>query len=125
MNKTNTNAIKIDTDIIRNIVCFLKENEQYGDDWCEEIAELDKVIDFFDNNWQYYVADFIDSDGGTYSIAFKSKPNPTIDEVTRHFADDMKVLGYDNVNDFYEVDENEVYTGYDTSNIDNWPVCGY
>lgn len=35
----------IDTDIIYNIVNFLEENEQYGDDWSAEIAELNKIID--------------------------------------------------------------------------------
>lgn len=34
-------------------------------------------------------------------------------------------FGYDHVHDFYEVDEQEVYYDYDTTNIDNWPVCGY
>ena len=35
----------IDTDIIYNIINFLLENEDYGDDWSVEIAELNKVID--------------------------------------------------------------------------------
>lgn len=35
----------INTDTIRNIIAFLAENEQYGDDWGEEIAELEKIID--------------------------------------------------------------------------------
>ena len=41
------NEIKneINADIIRNVISFLAENEQYGDDWSEEIAELDKVLD--------------------------------------------------------------------------------
>lgn len=36
---------KINTDIIRDIIAFLAENEQYGDDWGDGIAELEKVID--------------------------------------------------------------------------------
>lgn len=76
-------------------------------------------------DWKYYVAEFLDRDGSTYSIAFKSKPNPTMDEVTHHFTEDMQFFGYDHVHDFYEVDEQEVYYNYDTTNIDNWPVCGY
>lgn len=36
---------EIDPDKIRNIITFLSENEQYGDDWSEEIAELDKLLD--------------------------------------------------------------------------------
>lgn len=35
----------IDTDIIYNIINFLLQNEDYGDDWDAEIAELNKVID--------------------------------------------------------------------------------
>ena len=41
---------EINTDIIRNIISFLAANEQYGDDWHEEIAELDKVIDIVEGN---------------------------------------------------------------------------
>lgn len=50
-NMTNGNAAikNINADIIRNIAAFLHENEQYGDDWSEEIAELDKVIDLLDS----------------------------------------------------------------------------
>lgn len=40
--------MNINTDILRNIATFLYQNEQYGDDWAEEIAELDKVIDCLD-----------------------------------------------------------------------------
>lgn len=36
---------EINTDTIRYIIAFLAENEQYGDDWGEEIAELEKIID--------------------------------------------------------------------------------
>lgn len=33
-------------DAIRSTITFLSENEEYGDDWSEEIATLDKVMDF-------------------------------------------------------------------------------
>lgn len=36
----------IDFDLIRNVISYLSENEQYGDDWREEIAELNKILDF-------------------------------------------------------------------------------
>ena len=36
---------KVNADIIRNIISFLAENEQYGNDWSVEIAELDKILD--------------------------------------------------------------------------------
>lgn len=41
------NEIKneINADVIRYVISFLAENEQYGDDWRAEIAELDKVLD--------------------------------------------------------------------------------
>ena len=31
-------------DYIKNVILFLEENEQYGDDWSEEIKELKKLI---------------------------------------------------------------------------------
>lgn len=45
----------INTNILRNIVTFLSENEQYGDDWSVEIAEMDKLIEYIDTkNGHYY-----------------------------------------------------------------------
>ena len=29
---------------LKNIINFLEENEQYGDDWSEEIAVLQKIL---------------------------------------------------------------------------------
>ena len=49
MTKGNAAIKNINADIIRNIATFLHENEQHGDDWSEEIAELDKVIDLLDS----------------------------------------------------------------------------
>ena len=43
--RTETTKNEIDADIIRHIIGFLVENEQYGDDWSEEIEELNKVLD--------------------------------------------------------------------------------
>lgn len=40
--------ININTDILRGIASFLAQNEQYGDDWTEELAELYKVIEYID-----------------------------------------------------------------------------
>ena len=37
---------EINLDAIRSTIRFLSENEEYGDDWSEEIATLDKVMDF-------------------------------------------------------------------------------
>lgn len=45
----------INTNILRNIITFLSENEQYGDDWSVEIAEMDKLIEYIDaKNGHYY-----------------------------------------------------------------------
>ena len=33
---------------LTNVVCFLRENEQYGDDWAAEIEVLDKMIEQID-----------------------------------------------------------------------------
>ena len=38
----------MDIDILRGIASFLAYNEQYGDDWTEELAVLYKVIEFLD-----------------------------------------------------------------------------
>lgn len=41
--------MNINTDKLRGIASFLAEDEQlYSDNWSEEIAELDKVIEYFD-----------------------------------------------------------------------------
>lgn len=47
-----------------------------------------------------------------------------IEDVETFLKPDIEQFGYDHVHDFYEVDEQEVYVGYDTDNIDNWPVLG-
>lgn len=36
----------------------------------------------------------------------------------------MKKFGYSDIFEYYVTDEDDVYTGYDTDNIDNWPVFG-
>ena len=43
-NMIDVNEINIDA--IRSTITFLSENEEYGDDWSEEIATLEKVMDF-------------------------------------------------------------------------------
>lgn len=35
----------INESTIQNVITFLEENQQYGDDWSAEIAELNRVID--------------------------------------------------------------------------------
>lgn len=38
----------IDADKIFDVITFLQYNEQYGDDWSDEIAELYKVLNAID-----------------------------------------------------------------------------
>ena len=40
--------IDINTDTLRGIASFLAQNEQCGNDWTEELAELYKVIEYID-----------------------------------------------------------------------------
>lgn len=40
--------MNINVDILRDIAAFLAINEQFGNDWSEEIAELDKLIVLLD-----------------------------------------------------------------------------
>ena len=30
---------------LRTVICFLYENEQYGDDWSEEIEDLNLILE--------------------------------------------------------------------------------
>lgn len=75
----------------------------------------------------YYVVDFTENDGSLYSIAIKADHYPTKDELVSFLARDMEFMGYtvDNIADWYEVDEAEVYCGYDTTRIDFWPILTY
>lgn len=40
--------MNINTDKLRGIASFLAENEQFSDNWSEEIAELDTIIKYID-----------------------------------------------------------------------------
>lgn len=41
-------------DLIRNVIAFLYENEQYGDCWAEEIAELEKILEYAEMSRRLY-----------------------------------------------------------------------
>ena len=41
-------SISMNKEYIKNVILFLEENEQYGDDWSEEIKELKKLIAYAD-----------------------------------------------------------------------------
>lgn len=47
----------INLNAIENVINFLVENEQYGDDWSEEIVELRKVADIFYEDYMNRIAD--------------------------------------------------------------------
>ena len=59
-----------------------------------------------------------------YSIVIKAKHLPCPDEIMSWIESDMKKFGYSDIFEYYVTDEDDVYTGYDTDNIDNWPVFG-
>lgn len=37
---------------------------------------------------------------------------------------DMDRFGYSDIFEYYATDDYDVYTGYDTENIDKWPIFG-
>ena len=43
--KMDNAKIEAYADTIRTIISFLRENEEYGDDWSEEIKNLDSLLD--------------------------------------------------------------------------------
>lgn len=59
-----------------------------------------------------------------YSMVIKAKHLPCPDEIMSWIESDMKKFGYSDIFEYYVTDEDDVYTGYDTDNIDNWPVFG-
>lgn len=59
-----------------------------------------------------------------YSMVIKAKHLPCPDEIMSWIESDMKKFGYSDIFEYYGTDEDDVYTGYDTDNIDNWPVFG-
>lgn len=43
----------INASMICDVIAFLQDNEQYGDDWSDEIAELYKVLDAIEGVVKY------------------------------------------------------------------------
>lgn len=41
----DTKKIEAYEDMLRSVITFLAENEQYGDDWSEEIDGLENLLD--------------------------------------------------------------------------------
>ena len=69
----------------------------------------------------YYIAvEFGDYTG----MVIKAKRVPCPDELMIWIKPDMEQGGYTEFASYYVTDEDDVYEGYDTENIDNWPVFG-
>lgn len=69
----------------------------------------------------YYIAvEF----GDQYGLVIKAKHIPSPDELMTWIKSDMDKFGYSDIFEYYVTDEYDVYSGYDTENIDNWPVFG-
>ena len=94
--------ININTDILRGIASFLAYNEQYGDDWTEELAELYKVIELLDKKQSVknlptadQIWSIIDEDlDWPYEITLDAPLGCTLKAVT--VDDDVYVDFYDN-----------------------------
>lgn len=59
-----------------------------------------------------------------YSMVIKAKHLPCPDEIMNWIESDMKRFGYADIFEYYATNEDDVYSGYDTENIDNWPIFG-
>ena len=57
-----------------------------------------------------------------YSIVIKADHSPDFEEAEEFIREDLKRLKYDGVYSITEITEDEVYSFFDTSNIDNWKV---
>lgn len=68
----------------------------------------------------FIVVGFADS----YSMVIKARHIPCADEIMEWLKLDMDRFGYSDIFEYYVTDEYDVYMGYDTDNIDNWPIFG-
>lgn len=75
-----------------------KENEEYGCEICRGLVDTE------------------------YSIAIKADHHPTFEEAEEFIKEDLKKFGYDGVYGITPLEEWEVHSFYDDSNIDNWKV---
>lgn len=74
--------------------------------------------------YMFIVVEFAEKDNGLYSMVIKSKHYPTPSELLEWLKPDMDMMGFNNIFGYYETDTYDVYTGYDTENINNWPIFG-
>lgn len=83
-------------------------------------GELDDAAERERRGHYYIVVDF----GDGYSMAFKAARYPAPREIHEWLAGDFAALGYETFAEYYEVDEAEVFAGYDVEGIDSWPIHG-
>lgn len=57
-----------------------------------------------------------------YSIAIKADHYPNFDEAEEFIRNDLKKFGYDGVYGITPLTEDELYSFFDTENIDKWEV---
>lgn len=57
-----------------------------------------------------------------YSIAIKADHYPTFEEAKEFVQEDLKKLGYDGIYGITPLTEQELYSFFDTENIDEWKV---
>lgn len=79
-----------------------------------------------DNNnlFHYIIVGFKEPDNTIWSMAIKTAYYPTPNEIMGWLKDDMDSMGYADIFEYYETDSYDVYSGYDTDHIDNWPIFG-
>ena len=75
-----------------------KEDEEYGCEICRGLVDAE------------------------YSIAIKADHYPTFEEAEEFIKEDLKKFGYDGVYGITPLTEQELYSFFDTENIDEWKV---
>lgn len=102
---------------------FLWEQRERGVSGLYLYGELGTPVRYDD---AYYIAvEFGDQYGIViYGLVIKAKHIPSPDELMTWIKSDMDKFGYSGIFEYYVTDEYDVYSGYDTENIDNWPVFG-
>lgn len=112
-----------------NDVCFKDYGQAYDfvinarkcgiSNWYLDTGKLNKKNPL---PYMFVVVDFAEKDNGLYSMVIKAKHYPTPSELLEWLKPDMEMMGFDNIFGYYETDMYDVYTGYDTENISNWPI---
>lgn len=78
-----------------------------------------------DNNpFHYIIVGFKNSDNSIWSMAIKAAHYPTPNEILSWLKNSMGHMGYTDIFEYYETDSRDVYMGYDTDDIDVWPIFG-